>query len=87
MMPHYLLCSRQNFEKYSNIKFRETPSSESRVAPCGRTDGRTETDGRTDGQTDMTKITVAFYNFANAPKNCQVLFVCIFLYSALGIHI
>ena len=25
-------------------------------------------DGRTDGQTDMTKLTVAFRNFANAPK-------------------
>jgi hypothetical protein len=23
----------------------------------------------TDGQTDMTKLTVAFRNFANAPKN------------------
>ena len=37
-----------------------------------------QTDGRTDGQaerktedrlTDMTKLTVAFRNFANAPKN------------------
>jgi hypothetical protein len=26
-------------------------------------------DGRKDGQTDMTKILVAFRNFANAPKN------------------
>jgi hypothetical protein len=26
------------------------------------------TDGPTDGQTDMTKIMVAFRNFANAPK-------------------
>jgi hypothetical protein len=25
-------------------------------------------DGRTDGQTDMTKLTVAFRSFANAPK-------------------
>ena len=24
----------------------------------------------TDGQTDMTKLLVAFHNFANAPKNC-----------------
>jgi Fe-S-cluster formation regulator IscX/YfhJ len=30
-------------------------------------DGRT--DGRTDRQTDMTKLIVAFRNFANAPKN------------------
>jgi hypothetical protein len=33
----------------------------------GRTNGRT--DGQTDRQTDMTKPTVAFRNFANAPKN------------------
>jgi hypothetical protein len=26
-------------------------------------------DGRTDRQTDMTKLTVAFRTFANAPKN------------------
>ena len=26
---------------------------------------------RTDGQTDMTKLTVTFRNFANAPKNAQ----------------
>jgi hypothetical protein len=49
--------SRQIFEKFSNIKFHENPSSGSRV-PCGRPDGRQ----------DMTLI-VAFHNFANAPKN------------------
>jgi hypothetical protein len=26
-------------------------------------------DGRTDRQTDMTKLILAFHNFANAPKN------------------
>jgi hypothetical protein len=26
---------------------------------------------RSDGQTDMTKLIVAFRNFANAPKNIQ----------------
>jgi hypothetical protein len=29
-------------------------------------------DGRTDGETDMTKLIVAFRNFANAPKHCLV---------------
>jgi hypothetical protein len=43
------------FEKYSNIKFNENPPSRSRVVPCG--------------QTDITKLTVAFRNFAKAPKD------------------
>jgi len=30
--------SRQNFEKYSNIKFHANPSSASRVVPCEGTD-------------------------------------------------
>jgi hypothetical protein len=52
--------SRKIFEKYSNNKFRENLSSESRIVACGRTDGRT--DGR-------TKLIVSFRNLAKAPKN------------------
>ena len=37
----------------------KNPSSGSWVVPCGQTYGRT----------DMTKLIVAFHNFANAPKN------------------
>jgi len=33
--------SEQNFEKYSNIKFHENPSSWSRVTPCGWKDRQT----------------------------------------------
>jgi len=51
--------SGQIFEKYSNFKFHENPSSGSWVVPCGRTDRRT----------DMTKLIVAFRNFAKAPKD------------------
>jgi len=47
--------SRQIFEKSSNIKFHENPSIGSRVIPCVRT--------------DMKKLTVAFRNMVNAPKN------------------
>ena len=43
------------FETFSNIKFHETPSSGSWVG--------------TRGQTDMTKLIIAFHNFANMPKN------------------
>jgi hypothetical protein len=53
--------SRQIFEKYSDIKFHENPSSGSRVVPC---------DGQ---QIKMTKLTAAFRNFAKAPKNGKVL--------------
>ena len=56
--------SRQILEKFSNTKFHENPFSGSRVVPCGPTDRRTGV------QTDMTKLIVAFRNFANMPKNC-----------------
>jgi hypothetical protein len=47
--------SRHNFEKFSNIKFHENPFSRSRDV--------------TGGRTDMTKLIVAFRNFAKAPQN------------------
>ena len=47
------------FEKYTNIKFHENPSSGSRVVLYRRTDGRT----------DMTKLIIfVFRNFANSSK-------------------
>jgi hypothetical protein len=51
--------SGQIFENVSNIKFNQSAYSGSRVVPCGQTDGHT----------DVTKLIVAFRNFANAPKN------------------
>jgi hypothetical protein len=54
--------SRQIFEKYLRITFYENLSSGSRVVPCGRAGGWR------DRQTDMTKLIVAFRNFANAPN-------------------
>jgi hypothetical protein len=47
----------QFFEKYSNIKFRENPSSAV----------------RTDGRKHLTKLIVAFRNFANAPNTVAYL--------------
>jgi len=38
--------SRQIFEKYSNIKFRENPSSGNRVVPCRRTERHGEANNR-----------------------------------------
>jgi hypothetical protein len=57
--------SRQCFEKYSNVKSRENLSSGGRVVPCG--------------QTDMTKLIVAFRNFANAPTKTVITFTNIFI--------
>jgi hypothetical protein len=53
-----VVFSQRILENYSNIKFHENPSSGSRVV------GR----GQTDGPTDITKLIVAFRNFAKAPK-------------------
>ena len=49
--------SGQIFEKFSNIKFHENPSSGSRVFSR---------------RTDMTNRVVAFRNYANAPKNSEL---------------
>jgi hypothetical protein len=49
-----LELSGQIFQKSSNIKFHENPSSESPVIPCGRT--------------GITKLIVAYRNFTKSPK-------------------
>ena len=49
--------SGQIFEKYSDIKFHENPTSGSGVVLCARTYGRTG------GETDMMKLILAFRNF------------------------
>jgi len=54
-----LQFSRQSFEKYSDIKFNENPSSGSEFFHADR-------------RTDMTKLTVAFRNLVNAPKKTAV---------------
>ena len=68
-----LELSRQIFEK-KKLEY-EVPSKSvqwSRVVSCG------QTDGRTDKQTYMTKLTAAFRNFVNLPKNCNFArFVCV----------
>ena len=64
MKPEF---SRPTFEKYTNIKFNENRSSGTPVVPCERTDR--EAGRQADRQTDMTKLIVAFRNFANAPKD------------------
>jgi hypothetical protein len=50
--------SQQFLETCSNIKCHENLSKRSRVDPCRRT--------------LMTKLVVAFRNFANAPKNITI---------------
>jgi hypothetical protein len=55
--------SGEIFEEYSNIKFYEDPSSGSLVVPYG------QTDRQTDIPSDITKLIVAFRNFAKAPED------------------
>ena len=54
--------SRQIFEKYSHVQCHENTSSGSRVVPCRRVKRQA---GR---QIGLTKLRVAFRNFAKAPK-------------------
>jgi hypothetical protein len=55
-----LELSGQIFGKYSNVKFRENPSTGSRIVPFGRT--------------DMTKLITAFRSFANSPKKLEIAY-------------
>jgi hypothetical protein len=49
-----LESSRHIFEKHSNLKFHENPSSGNRVVLCGRTD--TKTDGQNEANNRFTKF-------------------------------
>jgi hypothetical protein len=62
---------RKSFERNSNIKFHQKPSSERPVVPSGV---------RKDGRTDMTKLTVAFRHFANASKIIRLV-------ASMGIYV
>ena len=53
-----LLTKIEFLDRYANIKIDENSSSGSRVVPCGRTDGKTDT----------KKLTVAIRKFAKASK-------------------
>jgi hypothetical protein len=53
--------SRLIFEKSSNIKFHENPSSGSRVVTYGK-----------EGQTVVPKVIVSFRNSANVPTKKRV---------------
>jgi len=60
-----LEISGQIFEKkkYTDVEFRENPSSGSRNVASG------QMDTPTDRQTDTTRLIVAFPGFSNMPKN------------------
>jgi hypothetical protein len=66
--------SRQIFEECSNIKFQGKKSVQWEPSCSMRTDRQTV------GQTDinMTKLTDAFCNFANAPKKHRIVPQCFF---------
>ena len=57
--PNFIL------EKFSNIKFNKYPSNTNRIFSCRQTGG----------QIDMTKLIIAFQNFARAPENTLVYII------------
>ena len=57
------------FEKYSNVKFHENPSSGSPVVPCGRTDRHDEATSRF---RNFTNVLNNHYKYTNGEHN-QVL--------------
>ena len=57
-----LELSQHIFQKYSNIKFHEYPSSWSQVVSCAC------------GRTDINILMVPFCNFVNVSKNYQSTF-------------
>jgi hypothetical protein len=64
---------RQIFEKYSNIEFHEICLAVAELFHAdGQTDRQTDrhrhrqTDRQTERQTDVTKLIIAFHNFAKA---------------------
>jgi hypothetical protein len=61
--------SRQDFEKYSNIKFNENPSSGNGVVRGGRVDGWTDTHDEANG---------LFRNFLNGPNKELVVLAVAF---------
>ena len=65
-----LESSGQIFEKCSNVKFHENPSSENRVFPCWKTGRRRN--GRTDRETDTPKQIIAVLQFCERMyKGCN----------------
>ena len=72
-ITHYSCQIVKKFEFFRHILEKNTHISNLlKIRPIGAelfhdADGRTE--GRTDGRTDITKLIVAFRNFANAPQN------------------
>jgi len=67
------------FSKNPHIKLQENPSGGILVVPCGQTDR----------QTDMTKLTITFRDFANAPKTGEAwepTEICVCVTSFYDIH-
>jgi hypothetical protein len=66
-LNHLVLYFLDRFSnKHSSTKFHTNISVRSRVV------AREKTEGHTDSQTDITMLTFAFPNFANAPKNTAI---------------
>jgi hypothetical protein len=65
--PYYCLIlmklefSRQIFQKFSDVNVHAYPSSESRVVPCGRKGGQTDSHDEANSRTCLKHIATAFF--------------------------
>jgi hypothetical protein len=73
--------SQQIFEKQTNIKFNENPSSGSQVVACGQTDRQTDrqTDIQTDRQTDRLKRNNS--RRFKRPTRSTYVHICVYIYT------
>ena len=75
------------FEKYSNIKYYENPSSGNRVFPCGRTDGQTDrqTDRHDEANSRVPQFCELAWKCMINPLNAELNPIC-HLLALLGAH-
>ena len=70
--------SLQIFEKYSGIKFRENPSSGSRIVPCGQAKGQTERHDEANSRLS-TRLKMCQMKAVGLGSNCisYLLYICV----------
>jgi len=74
--------SRQNLEKYTNIKFYENSSGGNRVVPCGWVGGRRDeqTGRQTDRHDEANSHVSHFVNALNNGRNLSIAPIVLYSY-------